>query len=133
MCRLEDHYQSAGHPDFVDYLRFSDDVEAIFAEPHLERAPEREPRRFRVPDETQTNETAPDQLPVLDACLQRIAKRVLRSLAFSSLYRYDTTRYDTVAPPGFCNGGGGSEVRVGSVEYEVPQKLTHLLQCIGNM
>ena len=24
--------------------------------------------------------------------------------------RHDTTRYDTVAPPGFCNGGGGSEV-----------------------
>jgi len=37
-----------------------------------------------------------------------------------------------VAPPGFCNWG---EVRYGSIgglEYEVPQKLTHLLQCIGN-
>jgi len=28
---------------------------------------------------------------------------------------------------------GGSEVRVGSLEYEVPQKLTHLLQCVGNL
>jgi len=36
-----------------------------------------------------------------------------------------------VAPPGFCNGG--SEVWVGGLEYEVPQKLTHLLQCIGNL
>ena len=27
---------------------------------------------------------------------------------------------------------GGSEVWVGGLEYEVPQKLTHLLQCIGN-
>ena len=39
----------------------------------------------------------------------------------------------TVAPPGFCNRG---EVRYGSIgglEYEVPQKLTHLLQCIGNL
>jgi len=41
----------------------------------------------------------------------------------------------TVAPPGFCNKG---EVRYGSIgddrlEYEVPQKLTHLLQCIGNL
>ena len=37
-----------------------------------------------------------------------------------------------VAPPGFSNRG---EVRYGSIgglEYEVPQKLTHLLQCIGN-
>jgi len=34
---------------------------------------------------------------------------------------------ETVAPPGFCNRG---EVRYGSIgglEYEVPQKLTHLL------
>jgi len=40
---------------------------------------------------------------------------------------------DAVAPPGFCNRG---EVRYGSIgglEYEVPQKLTHLLQCIGNL
>ena len=28
---------------------------------------------------------------------------------------------------------GGSDVRVGSLEYEVLQKLTHLLQCIGNL
>ena len=28
---------------------------------------------------------------------------------------------------------GGSEVCVGGLEYEVPQKLTHLLQCIGNL
>ena len=30
----------------------------------------------------------------------------------------------------------GGEVRYGSIgglEYEVPQKLTHLLQCIGNL
>jgi len=27
----------------------------------------------------------------------------------------------------------GSEVCVGGLEYEVPQKLTHLLQCIGNL
>jgi len=29
--------------------------------------------------------------------------------------------------------GKGSEVWVGGLEYEVPQKLTHLLQCIGNL
>jgi len=76
LSRLEDHYQSVGHPDFVDYLRFSDDIEAIFAEPHLERAPELEPRLFRVPDETQCNEVVIDKQPVLDDCLKRIAKRV---------------------------------------------------------
>jgi len=40
---------------------------------------------------------------------------------------------NAVAPPGFGNKG---EVRYGSIgglEYEVPQKLTHLLQCIGNL
>ena len=76
MCRLEDHYQSVGHPEFVDYLRFSDDIESIFAVPHLERAPERQPCLFRVPDETQTNEVVPDKQTVLDDCLRRIAKRV---------------------------------------------------------
>ena len=76
LCRLEDHYQAVGHADFVDYLRFSDDIEAIFAEPHLERAPELRPRLFKVPDETQTNEVVPDKQQVLDNCLRRIAKRV---------------------------------------------------------
>ena len=28
---------------------------------------------------------------------------------------------------------GGSEVWVEGLEYDVPQKLTHLLQCIGNL
>ena len=37
-----------------------------------------------------------------------------------------------VAPPGFCNRRE-SEVCVGGLEYEVPRKLTHLLQCIGNL
>ena len=40
---------------------------------------------------------------------------------------------EPVEPPGFCNRG---EVRYGSIgglEYEVPHKLTHLLQCIGNV
>jgi len=76
LSRLEDHYQSVGHPDFVDYLRFSDDIEAIFAEPHLERAPELEPKLFRVPDETQDNEVEQSKEQVLDNCVRRIAKRV---------------------------------------------------------
>jgi len=37
----------------------------------------------------------------------------------------------------FVTGGevsnAGSEVWVVGLEYEVPQKLTHLLQCIGNL
>jgi len=40
---------------------------------------------------------------------------------------------NAVATPGLWNKG---EVRYGSIgglEYEVPQKLTHLLQCIGNL
>ena len=38
-----------------------------------------------------------------------------------------------VAPPGFCNRGGVRYGSIGGLEYEVPQKLTHLLQCIGNL
>ena len=34
-----------------------------------------------------------------------------------------------VAPPGFCNRGGVRYGSIGGLEYEVPQKLTHLLQC----
>jgi len=77
LSRLEDHYQSLGHPDFVDYLRFSDDIEAIFAEPHLERSPEVEPKLYKVPDETQTNEIVEEKQTVLDNCLKRLAKRVI--------------------------------------------------------
>jgi len=38
-----------------------------------------------------------------------------------------------VAPPGFCNRGEVKYGSIGGLEYEVPQKLTHLLQCIGNL
>jgi len=38
-----------------------------------------------------------------------------------------------VAPPGFCNRGGVRYGSIGGLEYEVPQKLTHLLQCVGNL
>ena len=88
LCRLEDHYQAVGHADFVDYLRFSDDIEAIFAEPHLERAPELRPRLFKVPDETQTNEVVPDKQQVLDNCLRRIAKRVSPTVLYIRRYNH---------------------------------------------
>ena len=39
----------------------------------------------------------------------------------------------SVAPPGFCNRGEVRYGSVGSLVYEVSQKLTHLLQCIGNL
>ena len=36
---LEDKYLSPGNPDFVDYLKFCDDVESIFTFKELEKAP----------------------------------------------------------------------------------------------
>ena len=36
----------------------------------------------------------------------------------------------SVTSSGFCNRGEVKYRSIGGLEYEVPQKLTHLLQCI---
>ena len=54
-------------------------------------------------------------------------------LATTQRHSLHKLAFIAVAPPGFCNRGGGSEVWVAGLAYEVSQKLTHLLQCIGNL
>jgi hypothetical protein len=73
---LEDHYQSMGEPDFVDYLRFSNDIESVFTMHHLEKMPTVEPGVFRPPPEILLNELTEDKMQILDACLDRITDRV---------------------------------------------------------
>jgi hypothetical protein len=81
---LEDHYQSIGEPDFVDYLRFSSDIESVFTTHHLEKMPTVEPGIFRPPPEILLNELTEDKMQILDACLNRIMERV--SLMSRQLY-----------------------------------------------
>lgn len=83
---LEDHYQSAGFHDFVDYLRFSDDIESIFTIKHLEKAPTLEPEQFRPQQETMMNEILPDNEAILKNAMGKMAYKVCCTLFIPNLY-----------------------------------------------
>jgi len=80
---LEDHYQSAQDDRCVDYLRYNDDIESIFAIKHLEKTPTREVHLFHPPDEINMNVLVTDKDEILQTCLQRLADRVRLSLVLS--------------------------------------------------
>ena len=73
---LEDHYRSAGEPLYVDYLRFSNDIESVFTTHNLEKMPTVEPQIFRPPHPIVLNELDKGKQNVLEVCLSRFADKV---------------------------------------------------------
>lgn len=73
---LEDHYETAGDAEYVDYLRFDDDVEKVFATKHMDKMPTLEPHLFQLPEQLRVNELLPEREALLKKCLQRIADKV---------------------------------------------------------
>ena len=73
---LEDRFQSAVDPDYVEYLAFSDDVESIFATKHLEKAPLMDVPLFQPPVEWEQNHLDTDAEAMLNRCLGRLAEKV---------------------------------------------------------
>ena len=69
-------YQSPGHPDFADWLRFSDEVESIFTTKELEKAPLLEVSQFRPQEEWTTNALNEELDPLFINCMNRIADKV---------------------------------------------------------
>lgn len=69
-------YQFPYDADFIEYLRFSDDIESIFTTKNLEKAPLLEVEQF-VPDvESQHNQLRQDEEQTIVTCLTRLAEKV---------------------------------------------------------
>ena len=69
-------YQSQGYPDFVDYLKFCDDVESIFTFKELEKAPLQEVTQFKPPEEWELNKLEPAAEQQFAVCMDGIAEKV---------------------------------------------------------
>lgn len=76
MAILEDKYQSAADPDYVDYRRFCDEIESIFTTKHLEKTPLEQVDQFKPPDEWELNALQPDQAEKFMRCMTKIKEKV---------------------------------------------------------
>ena len=71
---LNNRYGSTNDPSFVNYVKFSDDVEEIFTVKELEKTPTAVVKQF-VPAQ-QVDCISPEEDQLLQKCLHRLAERV---------------------------------------------------------
>ena len=69
-------YLSAKDPTYVDYMRFSDEVESIFTHKNLEKTPTAEVQQFVPPVEVDLNVLSPEEEQILQKTMHRLAERV---------------------------------------------------------
>ena len=69
-------YQSAKDPSYVDYMRFSDEVESIFTRKDLEKTPTADVQQFVPPVEVNMNVLSPEEEQILQKTMHRLAERV---------------------------------------------------------
>ena len=69
-------YQSAKDPSYVDYMRFSDEVESIFTRKDLEKTPTADVQQFIPPVEVNMNVLSPEEEQILQKTMHRLAERV---------------------------------------------------------
>lgn len=95
---LEDRYQSA-QPDYVDYLKFCDEVESIFTTKELEKTPLEDVIQFRPPEEWQMNKLPDDQWNRFELCMNRLAEKVRKHQMqlFPLFEDYDRVHNGTVS------------------------------------
>ena len=103
VCILEDKYQSQGYPDFVDYLKFCDDVESIFTFKELEKAPLQEVTQFKPPEEWELNKLEPAAEQQFAVCMDGIAEKVRkhRMQLYPLFEDYDRVHNGTVSQSQF--------------------------------
>ncbi|XP_063445753.1 uncharacterized protein LOC134725669 [Mytilus trossulus] len=99
VCILEDKYQSQGYPDFVDYVKFCDDVESIFTFKELEKAPLQEVVQFKPPEEWELNKLEPEAESMFSMCVDRISEKVRkhRMQLYPLFEDYDRVHNGTVS------------------------------------
>jgi len=76
ICILEDRYQSAYRPDYVDYLPFCDEMESIFTTKGLEKAPMENVVPFKPQEEWEMNNLDPESEEKFYECMEKIKEKV---------------------------------------------------------
>lgn len=96
---LEDKYLSPGYPDYVDYVKFSDDVESIFTFKELEKAPLQNVVQFKPPEEWELNKLEPEAESQFSMCMDKIAEKVRkhRMQLYPLFEDYDRVHNGTVS------------------------------------
>lgn len=100
---LENAYQSYGYPDFVDYLRFQEEIETAFTIKHLDKNPLVEPIQFKPPVEWQQNNLSSEGEIVFKKAMERVAEvvRKTRTQLFPLFEDYDRVHNGTVSQSQF--------------------------------
>jgi len=96
---LEDRYQSVQDRDYVDYLKFCDEVESIFTTKELEKQPLQEVVQFKPPEEWEMNKLSNDQEAQFVACMDRLSEKVRKHQMqlFPLFEDYDRVHNGTVS------------------------------------
>lgn len=76
MAMIEDKYQSAADPDYIDYKRFCDEIESIFTTKHLEKTPLEQVDQFKVPVEWELNALQPQEADKFMRCMTKMKEKV---------------------------------------------------------
>ena len=69
-------YRSGGDSQYVDWIRFSDEIESIFTTKNLEKAPLMDAKQFKSDEEWTTNKLDENADSLFSACVERIATKV---------------------------------------------------------
>ncbi|KAK7111168.1 uncharacterized protein [Littorina saxatilis] len=75
LAMIEDKYQSVD-PNYIEYKRFCDEVESIFATKHLEKMPLEEVGLFKPPTEWELNALSPENNEKFMHCMTKIKEKV---------------------------------------------------------
>lgn len=118
VCILEDRYQTPNDPDYVEYLKFSDEVESIFTLKNLEKQPLKEVVQFKPPEEWELNNLSQDGELKFMMCMNKIAEKVRkhRMQLFPLFEDYDRVHNGTVSRSQFRRVL--SELELGSMVNE---------------
>lgn len=115
---LEDKFQSPVDPDYVEYLKFSDELESVFTIKELEKAPLLEVNQYKIPVEWEQNHLSDDAENLLHRCVLRLAEKVrkYRMQLFPLFEDYDRVHNGTVSRSQFRRVL--SELELGSLVNE---------------
>ena len=79
LCVLFFSYKSPGDPEYVEYTKFSDDIEAIFTIKELEKMPLRYVEQFQLDAAEKVKDPlimTDEMKKCLDVCMHRVAEKV---------------------------------------------------------
>ncbi|KAH9519717.1 hypothetical protein Btru_070724 [Bulinus truncatus] len=123
MAMLEDKYQSVQDYDYVDYLRFCQEIESVFTKDNLEKAPQDYFEQFKPDEEWKITELTLDENEQVNKCLLKLAEKVYknRMQLFPLFEDYDKIHNGAVSQSQFRRVL--SELELASLANDIDVKL----------